>query len=121
MLWLSRSIRESKKVSLNSVIPSHMRSVAMAFIIAHRGCSSEGTRKISQNQGSELSGTTMVPQHGAVADITRRNDQLYLIPGNAVGTTAPKGIPVCYWSTRQTRRLSKNRGVLCTEKAVLKN
>ena len=36
MLWLSRSIRESKKVSLNSVILSHMRSVAMAFIIAHR-------------------------------------------------------------------------------------
>ena len=29
-------------------------------------------------------------------DITRNEDKLYLIPGNAVGTATPESIPVCY-------------------------
>eukprot|EP00670_Eutreptiella_braarudii_P002389 CAMPEP_0174300488 /NCGR_PEP_ID=MMETSP0809-20121228/58488_1 /TAXON_ID=73025 ORGANISM="Eutreptiella gymnastica-like, Strain CCMP1594" /NCGR_SAMPLE_ID=MMETSP0809 /ASSEMBLY_ACC=CAM_ASM_000658 /LENGTH=33 /DNA_ID= /DNA_START= /DNA_END= /DNA_ORIENTATION= len=33
--------------------------------------------------------------------MTRSNDKLNLIPGNAVGTATPEGIPVCYQSTRQ--------------------
>jgi hypothetical protein len=40
----------------------------------------------------------MVPQGDVVADITRNDDELNLIPGNAVGTATPEGIPVCYWS-----------------------
>ena len=48
-----------------------------------------------------------VPQDGVVADTTRSKDQLYLIPGNAVGIATPKGIPVCYRGTRQNGRLSK--------------
>ena len=43
----------------------------------------------SRNQGSELSSATVVPQDGVVADITRGEDELYLIPGNAVGTATP--------------------------------
>jgi hypothetical protein len=56
------------------------------------------SRKISKNQGSELSSATIVPQDGVVADITRSKDKLYLIPGNAVKTATPEGIPVCYRS-----------------------
>ena len=55
----------------------------------------------------ELSSATIVPQDSVVGDITRHKDELHLIPGNAAGTAMPKGIPVCYWSTRQTGRLSK--------------
>ena len=36
-----------------------------------------------------MSSATIVPQDGVVADITRSKDQLYLIPGNAVGTAMP--------------------------------
>ena len=36
------------------------------------------SRKISKNQGSELSSATIVPQDGVVADITRSKDKLYL-------------------------------------------
>ena len=43
----------------------------------------------------ELSNATNVPQGDAVADITRSEDEPILIPGNAVGTATPKGIPVC--------------------------
>ena len=60
-------------------------------------CSAEGTQEISQNQGSELSNATTVPQSDAVAE-----DKLILMPGNAVGIATPLGIPVCYWSTRNT-------------------
>ena len=38
----------------------------------------------------------------AVVDITGSEDKLNLIPGNAVGSATPVGIPVCYWSTRKT-------------------
>ena len=48
-----------------------------------------------------------VLQLSLVVDITRSKDKLYLIPGNAVGTATPEGIPVCYWSTRQTGAPSK--------------
>ena len=44
----------------------------------------EGTRKISRNHGSELSDATIVPQGDVVADMTRRDDKLNPIPGNAV-------------------------------------
>eukprot|EP00670_Eutreptiella_braarudii_P023770 CAMPEP_0174346018 /NCGR_PEP_ID=MMETSP0811_2-20130205/1581_1 /TAXON_ID=73025 ORGANISM="Eutreptiella gymnastica-like, Strain CCMP1594" /NCGR_SAMPLE_ID=MMETSP0811_2 /ASSEMBLY_ACC=CAM_ASM_000667 /LENGTH=30 /DNA_ID= /DNA_START= /DNA_END= /DNA_ORIENTATION= len=30
--------------------------------------------------------------------MTRSKDKLYLIPGNAMGTATPEGIPVCYRS-----------------------
>ena len=35
--------------------------------------------------------------------------KLHRIPGNAAGTATPVGIPVCYWSTRQTGRLRKSQ------------
>ena len=54
---------------------------------------SEGTRAISRNQGSEPSNATIIAQSDAVADMTRSNDKLNLIPGNAVGTATPEGIP----------------------------
>ena len=57
--------------------------------------------KFSRNQGSELSSATIVLQGNVVADITRSEDKLNLIPGNAAGTTRPEGIAVCYWSTRK--------------------
>ena len=40
----------------------------------------------------------IVLQSNVVADIARTEDKLYLIPGNAVGTATPEGIPVCYRS-----------------------
>ena len=66
----------------------------------------EGTREIFQNQGSELSDATIVPQGDVVADMARSEDKLNLIPGNAVGATTPVRIPVCYWGTRKACRLS---------------
>ena len=78
-------------------------------------------REISRNRGSELSNATIVRQGDAVADITRREDELNLIPGNAVETATPEGIPVCHWSTRKPEGLKKkSSGVACTEKAVSK-
>ena len=41
-----------------------------------------------------------------------------LIPGNAVGTATPVGIPVRYRSTRKTEGLSENSGAPCTEKSI---
>ena len=64
--------------------------------------SPEGTREISQNQGSELSDAEIVPQGDVVADMTRSEEKLNLIPGYAVGTATPVGIPVCNCSTRKT-------------------
>ena len=64
--------------------------------------SPEGTQEISWNQGSELSDAMSVPQGDVVAYMTRSEDKLILIPGNAVGTATPVGIPVCYWSTKKT-------------------
>ena len=55
--------------------------------------SPEGYREISWTPGSELSNATIVPQGDAAADITHREDKLILIPGNAVGTATPEGIP----------------------------
>jgi len=39
-----------------------------------------------------------VPQGDAVAAKARSGDKLNLIPGDAVRTATPEGIPVCYWS-----------------------
>ena len=50
--------------------------------------------------------------------MTRSEDNLILIPGKAVGSATPVGIPVCSWRTRKTEGLSK-RAVPCTEKAIL--
>ena len=58
--------------------------------------SPEGTREISRNQGSEVSDATVVSQGDLIADMTRSEDKLILIPGNAVGTATPVGIPACY-------------------------
>jgi len=52
--------------------------------------------------GSELPNATIVPQGGVAADMTRREDELNLIPGNAAGTATPIRLPVCDWSTRKT-------------------
>ena len=65
--------------------------------------SPDGTRENSQNQGAELSHATIVPHGDAVADITRSEDKLNLMPGNALGTATPEGAPVCCWSTRKTQ------------------
>ena len=62
--------------------------------------SPEGTPEISRNQRSELSNATIVPQSNAVADITRREDELNLIPGNAAGTATPVGTPTCPWHSQ---------------------
>jgi hypothetical protein len=72
-------------------------------------CRSLLTRRHSRNLSESriLSSATIVPEDGVVADVTSRKDKLCLIPGNAVGTAAPEGIPVCYRSTRQTGRLCK--------------
>jgi hypothetical protein len=48
--------------------------------------------RTSRNLGSELSNATIVPQGDVVADMTRSEDKLMLIPGNAVGTATPVGI-----------------------------
>ena len=50
----------------------------------------------------ELSNATIVPQGDVVADITRGEDELSLMPRNAVGTATLIGSPECYWSTRKT-------------------
>ena len=63
--------------------------------------SPEGTREISRNHGSELSDATIVPQNDEGADMRCSEDELNLMPGNAVGTATPEGIPVCYRSTRR--------------------
>ena len=63
------------------------------------------SRNLSESRISAV--PCYISQDGVIADIRRSEDKLYLIPGNAVGTATPQGIPVCYWSTRQTRRLSK--------------
>ena len=55
--------------------------------------SPEGTREISQNQASELSSAAIVPQGDVVADITRSEDKLNLIPGNAAGTATTQRHP----------------------------
>ena len=34
--------------------------------------------------------------------MTRSEEELIRMPGNAVGTATPRGIPVCYWSTKKT-------------------
>ena len=54
--------------------------------------STEGTGEISRNQGSELSDATIAPQGDVVAGMTRSEDKLMLIPGNAVGIATPVGI-----------------------------
>ena len=41
-------------------------------------------------------------QSDVVRGITRSEDELHLMPGNAAGTATPEGIPVCDWSTRNT-------------------
>ena len=41
--------------------------------------------------------------------MTRREDELYLIPGNAVGTATPEGIPVCYRRTTKTKQQTKQQ------------
>ena len=71
---------------------------------AGEALSPEGTQEISRNQGSELSDATIVPQGGAVADTTRRGDELNLTPGNAARSATPVGIPVCYWGTTNTTK-----------------
>jgi hypothetical protein len=63
----------------------------------HLQRSPEGTREISQIQGSALSHAVS----NVVADITRREDVLNLF-GNAAGTATPVGTPVCYWGTKKT-------------------
>ena len=40
---------------------------------------------MSRNEGSELSGATMIPQTTVAGDLTRREDELSLEPGYAVG------------------------------------
>ena len=49
--------------------------------------------RISRNQGSEPSNAMIIAQSDVVADMTRSNDKLNLIPGNAGGTATPEGIP----------------------------
>ena len=64
--------------------------------------SPDGTREISRNEGSELPNATIAPEGDVVADATRCEGKLMLIPRNAAGTATPVGIPVCYCSTRKT-------------------
>ena len=42
-----------------------------------------------------------LPEGDVVVDITRREDELSLMPGNAAGTATPIGIPMCGWGTRK--------------------
>ena len=49
---------------------------------------------------TELSRATIVPQGDVVGHMTRRENKLILMPGNAAGTATPVGIPACYCSTR---------------------
>ena len=46
----------------------------------------------------------IVPQRDAVVDTTRGEDEPNLMPGNAVGTATPEGIPVCDRSIRKPRK-----------------
>ena len=48
--------------------------------------SPEGTRGNSPTQGSEASNATIVPQSDVVVGMTRREDELNPVPGNAAGT-----------------------------------
>ena len=49
------------------------------------------TETTSRNQGSELSGATMIPQMAVAADLTR--SELSLKPGNAVGDCHARRLP----------------------------
>ena len=58
-------------------------------------------RNLSESRIRAVIDATIVPQGDVVVDMTRSEDKLMLIPGNAVGTATPVGIPVCYWRTRK--------------------
>ena len=72
--------------------------------------SPQRTRENSRHHGSELSNAAIVPQSNVVADTTRSEEGLDLVPGNAAGTATPPGIPVCHWSTGRTEGWGKQRG-----------
>jgi hypothetical protein len=59
-------------------------------------------------------------QDRVVADLTRSKDKLHLIPTSVGGTATPEGIPVCYCSTRQPAKVSKQQRCATRRESSLK-